>query len=135
MWRRSYFISPLPFVCTSQTLQIADSFCLPGKFSDFSCVIYPPSLKFELSEKHTKICAMFFIYLVKVWTMRKILSNVVCFSEIPNLTCKGQLFSKCPFVVIVWTKIPTKKWWNHKIKALFIVFSRSNDDPKRTFWN
>ena len=24
------------------------------------------------------------------------------------LHCKGQLISKCPFCVIVWTKIPTK---------------------------
>ena len=24
--------------------------------------------------------------------------------------CKGQLISKCPFGVIVWTKIPTKKF-------------------------
>jgi hypothetical protein len=46
---------------------------------------------------------------------------------------KGQLISKCPFGVIVWTKIPTKnminsalefeKWSNHKIKALFIFFN------------
>ena len=46
---------------------------------------------------------------------------------------KGQLISKCPFGVIVWTKIPTKKltisalefekWSNHKIKALYNVFN------------
>ena len=27
---------------------------------------------------------------------------------IDNKTVKGQLISKCPFGVIVWTKIPTK---------------------------
>ena len=43
---------------------------------------------------------------------------------------KGQLISKCPFGVIVWTKIPTKsltnlclRIWNHKIKALYNVFN------------
>ena len=50
---------------------------------------------------------------------------------------KGQLISKFPFGVIVWTKIPTKKkltisalefekWSNHKIKALYNVFNTLN---------
>ena len=47
------------------------------------------------------------------------------------LVSKGQLISKYPFGVIVWTKKPTKyltisalefeKWSNHKIKALYNV--------------
>ena len=43
-------------------------------------------------------------------------------------SCKGQLISKCPFGVIVWTKIATKKFDNFcpggqikKIKALFYI--------------
>ena len=45
---------------------------------------------------------------------------------------KGQLISKCPFGVVVSTKIPTKnltisalefeKWSNHNIKALYNAF-------------
>ena len=27
-----------------------------------------------------------------------------------SFVCKGQLISKCPFGVIVWTKIPTKRF-------------------------
>ena len=53
-----------------------------------------------------------------------------------NLTpvTKGQLISKCPFVVIVWTKIPTifflkisalesEKWSNHRIKIIQNIFN------------
>ena len=50
-------------------------------------------IKFGLSEKHTKFEKIFFvvltnqrIYLVNVKTMRKIFSNYVCFSKIPNFT-------------------------------------------------
>ena len=49
---------------------------------------------------------------------------------------KGQLTSKCPFGVIVWTKIPTKnltnsalefeEWSNHEMKALYNVFNTLN---------
>ena len=49
------------------------------------------TLKFGLSEKHTKFEKIFLmvltnqlIYLVNVKTMRKIFSNYVCFSKSPN---------------------------------------------------
>ena len=32
-----------------------------------------------------------------------------CHSFTTDMLAKGQLNSKCPFGVIVWTKIPTKK--------------------------
>ena len=59
---------------------------------------------------------------------------------------KGQLISRCPYGVIVWTKIPTKKftkksekWSNHKIKALIIVFNTLktpyNHIGHPIFWN
>ena len=50
---------------------------------------------------------------------------------------KGQFISKCPFGVIVWTKIPTncfenfcprtEKWSNHKMKVLNNVFDTLNN--------
>ena len=55
---------------------------------------------------------------------------------------KGQLISKCPFGVIVLTKLPTKKF--DKIcpthsRAEFVKFFRwyfgRNDENKWTFWN
>ena len=33
------------------------------------------------------------------------------------ITAKGQLISKCPFGVIVWTKIPTKKLTNSALES------------------
>ena len=57
----------------------------------------------------------------------------------PSFT-KGQLISKCPFGVIVSTKIPTKKFDNFcptHSKAEFVKFFRwhfgPNNDTKRTF--
>ena len=38
---------------------------------------------------------------------------ILCFTALATAKCdgvKGQLISKCPFGVIVWTKIPTKKF-------------------------
>ena len=49
-------------------------------------------------------------------------------SEIKPSLVKGQLISKCPFGVIVWTKLATKKFDNFcpggqikKIKALYYI--------------
>ena len=57
------------------------------------------SLKFGLSEKHTKFEKIFLVVLtnqlinlVNIKTMRKIFSNYVCFSKSPNFT-KGSLTS------------------------------------------
>ena len=57
------------------------------------CVHVMVLVKFGLSEKHTKFEKIFLmvltnrlIYLVNVKTMRKILSNYVCFSKSPNFT-------------------------------------------------
>ena len=58
------------------------------------------SLKFGLSEKHTKLEKIFLmvltnqlIYLVNVKTMTKIFSNYVCFSKSPT-------FNKIPFLKV-----------------------------------
>ena len=58
------------------------------------------------------------------------------YKRIPKILIKGQLISKCPFCVIVWTKIQRKKltisalefekWLNHRIKALYNVFNTLN---------
>ena len=54
------------------------------------------SLKFGLSEKHTKfekillmVLTYQLIYLVNVKTIRQIFSNYVCFSKSPNFTLKS----------------------------------------------
>ena len=58
------------------------------------------------------------------WTQSKL-----CYVVGEETASKGQLISKCPFGVILWTKIPTKnltnsakepkKWWNQKNKGTF----------------
>ena len=62
--------------------------------------------------------------------------DIVRFSIVP----KGQLISKCPFGVIVSTKIPTKqfdKFCPRMGRAELVKFFRwyfgRNDDTKRTF--
>ena len=77
-------------------VHIQSNICKPSHNS-FTCSIFTTSyfflhcickLKFRLSEKHEKICAIFlrllYIYLVNVQTTRMIFLNFVCFSESPN---------------------------------------------------
>ena len=68
-------------------------------------------------------------YLDQVWTSRKV--------EGILLAPKGQLISECPFEILDFPKIPpknwqisaleSKKWSNHKIKALYNVFDTLNN--------
>ena len=64
-------------------------------------------IKFGLSEKHRKVCAIFLMLcpftLVNVQTMRKIFSNFACFSESPNF--KMSTRKKMSFVksYLMWT--------------------------------
>ena len=61
-----------------------------------------------------------------------------------QIWAKGQLILKCPFGVILWTKIPTKnlknsalefeKWSNHKTKALYNVSNTLNSPYNNTAW-
>ena len=51
---------------------------------------------------------------------------------------KGQLISKCPFDVIIWTKIPTKKFdpfSNSRVEIVkfFRWYFGPNDNTKRIF--
>ena len=64
----------------------------------------------------------------------------ICFIFGMFVLGKGQLISKCPFGVIVSTKIPTEKFEKfcpRMGRAEFVKFFRwyfgQNDDTKRTF--
>ena len=62
--------------------------------------------------------------------VRNFVIGAVTYSQLLD---KGKLILKCPFGVIIWTKIPTKnltisalefeKGSNHKIKALYNVLN------------
>ena len=83
------------------------------KFIDFQSARFA-SLATDLvlflftSVRVSKIVATFYVYLLDtLWPKcLSIVQNLdIFFVHIPT---KGQLNSKCPFGIIVWTKIPTK---------------------------
>ena len=51
----------------------------------------------------------------------------------PFVVAKGQLISKCPFGVIVSTKIPTKKFDFTTCRLVFICLLEESEDTKKTF--
>ena len=74
------------------------------------------SLKFGLSEKHTKFEKIFLmvltnqlIYLVNIKTIRKIFSNYVCFSKSPKFNIASWLFLNEMLFKVLGEK--TYSWW------------------------